>query len=80
MRRERQDHEPGQSLPDRVALGAAEFDGRANEIGAALRIDYETVDPTTREKQDGRLVNLQIALAGLDERQFAGTEADLAQP
>src|SRR5262249_14953619 len=74
MRGERQDHEFGQSLPDRVALSAAELNGCANEIGATLRIDYETVDLTTREKEESRLINRQVTLAGLDECQLAAPE------
>lgn len=46
MRCERQDREFGQPPPDRVALSPAEFDGRANEIGAVVRIDSETVNAT----------------------------------
>src|SRR5262249_4223917 len=63
-----------QPLPDRVALSSAKFDGRANEIGAALRIDCETVDSTTREKQKSRFINLKIALASLDQRELAVLE------
>ena len=74
MRRERQDHEFGQPLPDRVALSAAELDGRANEICTALRIDSETVDPATGEKQEGWFIKLEVAPAGLDDRKLASRE------
>ena len=74
MRRERQDHEFGQALPDRVALSAAEFDGRTNEIGAAAGINCETVDSATREKQEGWLIELEIDLASLGDRERASLE------
>src|SRR6202008_4978233 len=70
MRRERQDDEFGQPLPDRIALSAAEFDGCANKIGAAFRIDCEAVGAPTLEKQEGRFIKLQVASASLDERQL----------
>jgi len=74
MRCERQDHKFRQPLSDRVALSAAELDGRADEIGAALRIDRETVGSTTREKQQGWFIKLEIGLASLDDRNLAALE------
>src|SRR6185312_2140898 len=74
MRRERQDHESGQSLSDRVALCASQFDGCAYKIGAALRIDDETMDLAPRKKQEGRFIEPQVALAVLHQCEFATLE------
>ena len=61
-------------MPDRVALGAAELDGRANEVCAAFRIDREAVNSTAREKQERWFIKLEVALASLDDRQLASGE------
>ena len=74
MRREGQDHELGQPLPDRIALGASEFDRRANEVGAALRIDDETVSVATRKKQERRFIEPEVVPARLNKNEFAALE------
>jgi hypothetical protein len=65
VRCERQNNEFRQALPDRVAFRAPEFDGRANEVRAALGIDNKAVGPPARVKQQRRFMQLQIGLAGL---------------
>jgi hypothetical protein len=74
MRSERQNDEFGQALPDRVAFRAAQFDGRANKFSATLRIDNKPVGPPARIKQQSRFLQLQIGLAGLQNRKHACLE------
>ena len=61
MRGERQDDEFGQALTDWVALNTTEFDGRADEISATLRINFEPMGPATGKNRSVGSLSLKSA-------------------
>jgi hypothetical protein len=71
MPRERQKHTLRQALPDWVSLGATEFDGCANEVGATLGIDDKAVGRPARAKQERRFAKLKVGLSGPQNREGA---------